>query len=132
MRRYPHTGTWKPEENAMSLTDEIATELNIVLGLLVDGEYKTLESMTKGKNLTAAEMREAIESYGRTLTLPPEGELPPDLDVFELDGPPPRRIFAVMPLMTEEEGRSDLSVELTFTEVAPHLYVISIENIHVL
>ncbi|MFD0746734.1 hypothetical protein ACFQ1L_36410 [Phytohabitans flavus] len=51
----------------MSLLAEITTELNIVLGLLVDGEYPALESMTKSKNLAAVEMRAAVETYGRTL-----------------------------------------------------------------
>jgi hypothetical protein len=34
--------------------------------------------------------------------------------------------------MTVEEGLSDLTVELAFVAVAPQLWVIEIENIHVL
>jgi hypothetical protein len=116
----------------MSLLAEVTTELTIVLGLLVDGEYEVLESMTKAKNLTAVEMREAVESYGRTLARPPEGQLPASVDVIELEGAPPRRLFVVLPLMTQEEGLSDLSVEMTLTEVAPHLWLIAMESIHVL
>ncbi len=116
----------------MTLTTEVETELNIVLGLLVDGEYTVLEAMTKGKQLTAAEMREAVESYGRTLVRPPNGALPPDVDVFPIQGAGPRRLFAVMPLMTAEEGRSDLTVELILVEAAPQLWSIEIQNIHVL
>ena len=37
-----------------------------------------------------------------------------------------------MPLMTAEEGRSDLTVELTLTEVEPRFWFVEIENIHVL
>ncbi|BCB74473.1 hypothetical protein Pflav_008830 [Phytohabitans flavus] len=57
--------------------------------------------------------------------------MPAGVDVIELEGSP-RRLFVVLPLMTEEEGVSDLSVEMMFTEVAPHLWLIAIENIHVL
>lgn len=77
-------------------------------------------------------MRETVESYGRTLSRPPGGDLPPGLDVFEVDGARPRRLFAVMPLMTAEEFRSDLTVELVFIEAAPQLWIIEIENIYVL
>src|SRR5256885_9347003 len=52
--------------------------LHAVLGLLVDGEYETLAMMTQGKRLSATELRDAVESYGRTLIHPPEGEFPPD------------------------------------------------------
>jgi hypothetical protein len=86
MRRYIHANPSKPEENTMNLTAEVSTELNIVLELLVEGEYEVLESMTKGKNPTAAEMREAVVSYGRTLTRPPAGELPPGLEIFRGQG----------------------------------------------
>jgi hypothetical protein len=37
-----------------------------------------------------------------------------------------------MPLTTKEEGRSDLSVELTLIEVMPGLWLTEIDNIHVL
>ncbi|MCW6005678.1 hypothetical protein K1W54_13980 [Micromonospora sp. CPCC 205371] len=110
----------------------VQAALHAVLGLLVDGEYETLEAMTQGKHLSATEMREAIESYGRTLIQPPAGELPPDTDVFLVEGSSPRRLVAVMPLMTKEEGVSDLTVEMTLNELAPRIWLTEIDNIHVM
>lgn len=132
MRRYANTDPWQPEEEAVSHDPAIEAALHGVLGLLVSGEYEVLEAMTKGRHLSADEMREAVETYGRTLVQPPEGELPPDVDVFGVEDEYPRRLAVVMPLMTKEEGRSDLSVELTLTEVAPSLWLTEIDNIHVL
>jgi hypothetical protein len=116
----------------VTLQPAVETALRTVLGLLVDGEYEVLDAMTNGKALSAAEMREAVESYGRTLVLPPDGNLPADLDVFEVAGSLPRRLAVVMPLTTKEEGRSDLSVELTLTEAMPGLWVTEIDNIRVM
>src|SRR5262249_28316950 len=101
-------------------------------GLLVDGDYDVLEAMTQGRHLSAGEMREAVESYPGTLVLPPDGQLPEDLDVFEVAGATPRRLAAVMPLMTKEEGRCDLSVELTLIEFGRGLWITEIDNIHVM
>jgi hypothetical protein len=116
----------------VTIEPAVRTALRTVLGLLVDGEYEVLDAMTKGRNLSAAQLREAVESYGRTLVLPPDGALPADLDVFEVAGSSPRRLAVVMPMTTKEEGRSDLSAELTLIEVAPRLWVTEIDNIHVL
>jgi len=47
-----------------------------VLGLLAHREYETLAAMRQGKNVTAADIQAAVESYGRILVKPPDGELP--------------------------------------------------------
>jgi hypothetical protein len=132
MRQYANAYPGKQEEEPVILEPAVEAALRTVLGLLVDGEYEVLAAMTKGRNLSAAEMRDAVESYGRTLVLPPGGKLPADLDVFEVNGSFPRRLAAVMSLTTLEEGRSDLSVELTLNEVAPGFWFTELDNIHVM
>jgi hypothetical protein len=87
--------------------------------------------MTSGRRLSAADIRDAVKSYGRTLVRPPD-DLPDDLELTEVRGDGPRRVAATMSLYTAEEGRSDLSLELQLTEVAPRLWTVQIDNIHVL
>jgi hypothetical protein len=116
----------------MIIEPEVEAALHAVLGLLVDGEYDTLASMTQGKQMSATELRDAVESYGRTLIHPPDGEFPPDLDVFPVEDAVPRRLIATMPLLTKEEGRSDLTVELMLIELSPNLWLTEIQNIHVM
>jgi hypothetical protein len=87
--------------------------------------------MTSGKRLSAAEIRDAVESYGRTLVSPPD-DLPADLELVDVRGDGPKRVAATMSLYTAEEGRSDLSLELQLTEVAARLWTVQIDNIHVL
>ncbi|WP_433537805.1 DUF7668 domain-containing protein [Micromonospora sp. CA-249363] len=106
--------------------------IRVVLGLRADREYVTLENVTEGDLLSAEEIRNAVETYGRTVTLPPGGELPPDLDLIAVEGDGPCRVAAVMSLWTVEEGRSDLSLELLLTEVGTGLWSVRLDDIRTL
>ena len=116
----------------MIIDSAVRSVLHTVLGLLVEGHYDTLATMTQQKNLTAEEMRQAIDDYGRTLVEPPDDELPPGVEVIVKGTAFPRQTFVMMPLYSLEEGMSDLSVELTLTEVAPDLWHTVIDNIRVM
>jgi hypothetical protein len=116
----------------MTLEPALRAAVITTVGLLVDGEYETLASMTSHRRLSAAEIRDAVKSYGRTLVAPPGDGLPDDLELVEVAGAGPRRVAAVMSLWTLEEGRSDLSLELSLVEVAAGLWTVQIDNIHVL
>jgi hypothetical protein len=54
------------------------------------------------------------------------------LELVEVPGDGCRRVAAVMSLWTIEEGRSDLTLELLLTEVAPGLWSVQIDNVHVM
>lgn len=92
--------------------------------------YDTLERMTRRRRLTAAMMRDAIERYGRTLVRPP-AEAYRDLDgiAVERNG---KRAFAVeFPLWTQEEGQSDLELDLLIVEALAGVYVPELNDIRV-
>jgi hypothetical protein len=55
----------------MVVEPAMRTAIRTVIGLLVDGEYEALASMTSGRRLSAKEIAAAVESYGRTLVAPP-------------------------------------------------------------
>jgi hypothetical protein len=52
--------------------------------------------------------------------------------VVDIEGSTPERWSAYVELWTAEEGRSDLTLELTLTESGRDTYNSQIDNIHVL
>lgn len=100
-----------------------------VIGLLVSGKYDEIVETTKGIRLDADSIDGAIRQYGRTLVMPPE-EAYNYMDAIVVRGSTPQRWSVVMPLWTSEEGRSDLSVELTLQE-KPGGFDVELDDIHV-
>jgi hypothetical protein len=110
-----------------------ASATNGVAALLVRGEYEAVERMTDGDRLTAARLRSVVEEYGRTLTAPgPDGDWWSHAEVFEVKNAA-RPVLAVdVDLWTEEEGRSDLTLQLELTETPEGLYEAAVLDLHVL
>jgi hypothetical protein len=100
-----------------------------VVELLVRGEYVDLERITGGRRLSASQLEEAVRQYGRTLRLPPDGQL--KLDVIQVTGRMPPTWSTRCDLWTHEEGRSDLTLELTVVDEAAGPSI-EIDNLHVL
>jgi hypothetical protein len=98
---------------------------------LVAGDYDGLEEATRGRRLTAEQLRQAVEEYGRELQMPPEVVFD-NLDVYEIEGAISRAWWVLVDLWTVEEGRSDLTLEIRLTETGGELYYIDINNLHVL
>jgi hypothetical protein len=101
-----------------------------VVRLLVIHEYDKLVKMSGGIQLSASEMAAAISDYGSTLVYPPAVAFDSIDAVGVLSSKPPKWSI-VFPLWTEEEGRSDLTLELTVIEEPVGLRV-EIDNLHVL
>jgi hypothetical protein len=100
-----------------------------VVRLLVDRRYIDVEAFTAGNRLTATEIEQAIREYGATLIFPPEDAFD-SMDAIEVEGVSPPKWSVVMPLWTQQEGRSDLSLELTVEQRLEGTRV-EIDNIHV-
>ena len=113
-----------------------------LVGMLVAGDYAGLEAVSRGRRLTAEELREAWEEYGGDLRLPGvaarELRMPPEPvfdnleDVIELEDATRRAWSVLVDLWTVEEGRSDLTLELVLTETGGEQYDIQIWDLHVL
>jgi hypothetical protein len=111
--------------------DPVEVAVRVIVDLLVRGQYETVERITEGMRLSAAEIAEAIEEYGRALVAPDPDAWWPVVEVTPVTAEPGKYHVAA-PLWTREEGRSDLTVELWLTEFAPGLYRPTLLNIHVL
>jgi hypothetical protein len=73
--------------------------------MLLAGDYDGLEEVSRGRRLTANQLRQAVEEYGRELLMSPEAVFV-DLDVNEIEGPSPRSWWTSVDLWTVDEGRS--------------------------
>lgn len=117
----------------MSLSPDPALReaVRLILGLLVNRDYVSIEKVTRGRRLTAAELERAVqECGGAELTLPPSTELE-NLEVIRVSGAEPPRYAVAIDLWTTI-GRSDLTLELELAENHPGLYDIEVTNLHVL
>ena len=101
-----------------------------VLGLLAQKKYAELARLTNEVRLSAQEIAQAVADYGRTLVEPPEDAFSL-LDALQVRGAQPPRWSITMPVWTREEGRSDLSVELTVTDFG-NGFSIELDDLHVL
>lgn len=102
----------------MNNTSHLLRIIRSFISLLVERKYSEIEAITNGKRLPAVQIQNAIMSYGRTLVFPPESAFQL-IDAVEVKGVQPPRWSIIMPLWTKEEGRSDLSVEITIVDTKP-------------
>jgi hypothetical protein len=112
------------------MTKNLTTPVRQIVALLVTKDYDQIVRLTGGQRLDAAAIESAIRDYGRTIVLPPDTAIH-NLDVVCVQNAHPPRWSVRMPLWTAEEGRSDLSVELTIIEDGGG-YVVELDDIHVL
>jgi hypothetical protein len=91
--------------------------------------YAEIAADGRAGRLTAAELRTAVEQYGRTLVpLPADGEML--VDVYEQTSQPDVLTLDV-PLWTREEGRSDLTLSVTAIRQG-ETYTVEVDDLHVL
>jgi hypothetical protein len=102
-----------------------------IVGMLVARDYAGIERETEGQRLTAAELENGVAEYGRTLVMPPEHAFQ-KIDVVQVTAPGPRRWSIRFDLWSAEEGRSDLSLEMTIIERADGTLMVEVDDLHVL
>jgi hypothetical protein len=101
-----------------------------IVGMLVRGDYAGLEDLSGRNRLHAVDLEDAVKTWGRTLALPPNGN-PIGADVVPIAGSDPSRWSVWLPLWTAEEGRSDLTLELTLVDGEGPEYGVEIDNLEV-
>lgn len=114
----------------MSIHGSFIPAVRDVVEMLVRREFAALEADGRSGRLTAKELAQALKEYGRTLVEIPEGgwEL---ADSYEIEGRP--GAWAIdLPLWTQEEGRSDLTLSLSVSLVNGENVSVKIEDLHVL
>jgi len=103
--------------------------INSLIEKLVQKDYAGLERNGQARRLGAAGLREAVAEYGRQLTrVPPEAFELSDAVAIDFQ---PGNWNVNMNLWTVEEGRSDLTLTLTASDLDGRIVVV-IEDLHVL
>lgn len=115
----------------MSALNALQRAVSIVVDLLVEGDYRTIEEMTRGRRLSATELEDAVMRYGKTLVRLPQQAIE-ELDVLEIEGSDPTAYSVTADLYTEEEGKSDLSLELRLRDENDGAYVTEVMDLRVL
>jgi len=113
-----------------NMSEQSRQPIRSVIDHLVAGKFTELEMLTKGQRLSAPEIARAISVYGRRLVVPPDDAFKL-MDVVEVRNFKPPQWSVNMPLWTEEEGRSDLSIGVTLISDGEG-FKIELDDIHVL
>ncbi len=112
-----------------AMVPELRNPVREVIDLLVRRDYSEVAALTYGRRLAEYEIQTAINDYGRR-PIPPPQEAYDSLDIIPIVGREPPSYSVRMRLWTEEEGESDLSVELTVTRIEGDLQI-ELDDIHV-
>jgi len=112
------------------MNDGIQKTARRLVKMLAARDFAGLASWSKGARLNQNEMELAVREYGRTIIVPP-GDAIPNLDVVKVTNADPERWSVDIPLWSKEEGRSDLTLEVTMIESGQELMHVEIDGIHV-
>ena len=112
------------------MKEKLAGPVQKVLTLLIAGKYKDIEALTHGVRLNSKAIGQAVADYGKKIIMPPADGFQL-MNVVEVKNAQPRRWSIAMPLWTNEEGRSDLTLELTVVEETDG-FTIELDDLHVL
>ena len=99
--------------------------------LLAMGDYEGLCRLPRTSRLSPAEIERVILNYGRQLMPLPNSAFEA-ADIIPVSESNPQQWSVVVPLWSKEEGRSDLSLELTVEDSDTRTYSIEIDDLHVL
>ena len=98
---------------------------------LAHRDYAGMCSSVRQSRMSPQELETAVRSYGRSI-IPLPTEAYSLLNIVAETHATPPRWSVVVPMWTEEEGRSDLSLEITIEDVGGHDYAVEIDDLHVL
>ena len=116
----------------MSVVDSsVVALLKQMIAWLVSGDFVAIEVRSGGVRLSANLMRQVIEEYGRTLIMPPDDAFT-NVDAIRVTNADRPTWSVRFDLWTQEEGRSDLSVECTVTDRGNGELDLEVDDIHVL
>jgi hypothetical protein len=94
-------------------------------------DYDGFFGLARSSRIAASDVGRVVREYGRSLVPLPTAAFQ-SLDVVPISGSDPQQWSVVVPLWSQEEGRSDLSLEITVEDLAAQGYAVDVEDLHVL
>jgi hypothetical protein len=110
--------------------DSMESIVKSLVRLLVEKNYDEVVRSCSTSRLSALDLRNAIRDYGRTLTMPPDRVFE-TLEVLVVESDEYPTWYVPVDLWTEEEGRSDLTLELWIIK-AEDQWLVELDDLHVL
>ena len=102
-----------------------------VIALLAAKKYVELQRLSGGVRLLSVQIESAVRNYGRTVVPLPNDALSL-IDYVAVKNSHPSAWSVYVPLFTQEEGRSDLSIDLTLIESESGSFSIELNDLRVL
>jgi hypothetical protein len=110
---------------------KLRVTVNALTDRLVKGDYEGLCRLAHSCRVRPADMERVVREYGRHLVALPVNGFQA-VEVISVRDTQPQRWSVVVPLWSREEGRSDLSLELTVEDSDAPTYPVGIDDLHVL
>jgi hypothetical protein len=110
--------------------EELRLTVREIVDQLVRGDYEAIVRRCIRSRLTSDDLRKVLHDYGRKLVSPP-GDAYDNLDAVQVQDASISKWSIRSPLWTEEEGRSDLTLELTIA-VGDGEPKVELDDLHVL
>jgi hypothetical protein len=105
--------------------------IRVIVDLLVRRQYDVAAATARGHRLNGDDLRRAVNDYGRTLTMPETDVLANAVVTPIVESTMPAYHVA-LPLWTQEEGLSDLTLELELAGTPEGVYETTILDLHAL
>jgi len=99
--------------------------------VLAQRDYEAFCGFARASRLTPTDVDRVVREYGRCL-VPFSGPAFEAVDVVPISDCVPQRWSVVVHLWSKEEGRSDLSLEITMQDSSTETYPVEIDDLHVL
>lgn len=112
----------------MNYDSRVKSETFLIVQMLATCNYDAIVKHTNGIRLSKDEIAYAVNDYGCKITMPPDSVFD-DLDVVEVENLLAREWSVRCPLWTKEEGRSDLSIEMSMIEDGADKLRVELDNI---
>lgn len=101
-----------------------------IVSLLIKHDYEAIETLSHGSRLSKDDLCRAISDYGMNICMLPDSAWD-QLDIVEAINTVPKKYSVYVDLWTVEEGRSDLTMELTLTDQGAG-FEFEVDDLHVL
>jgi hypothetical protein len=110
---------------------EISALIRQIVITLAEGNFEETMVLAPRSRLNPSDLKRAISQYGCRLVALPD-EAAEFIDVVQIEHSNPSAASVVVTLFTREEGRSDLSLELSVIMYASGRLEAMLDDLHVL
>lgn len=121
----------KPTELNVPAPEAFIGAIKTIVEFIAAGDFGAAIAAAPGTRLTGQDLAAAVSEYGARIVPVPDHGLR-QIEVTKVDGAEVPTWHVAVPMWSQEEGRSDLTLELWIKHIGHGLYAAEILNLHVL